>query len=163
MATVNVKTLVIRPGANPFTKVPFTNVSANDVVRIPRRLPFADVVNLTDLKADGFIRGTTQPVSSKYGGSAAAGDYTKLGLELPRTEKLILLIKNAATTKIDIVLSGNKHLGIADQTIKIPAGTAGDIYEINLFDLGLHFKEGEEGSVTLTPDAAVGMVLIARY
>lgn len=163
MATKNIKVLVRRPGHDTHTKLTFESITANDVIRVPRRTPYADIVNLDDLKASGFIRTSTTQVTTKYGGSNTAGAYSKLGLTLPRTEKLVLLVKNPATTAVSIKLSGNSRAGMGETTIAIPTGVAGDVYEIDLFDMGLHFNADEEGSLTLTPNAAVGMVLIARF
>lgn len=164
MATKNIKVLVRRPGHDKVTALPLEAITAEDVIRIPRRVPFADIVNLADLKSDGFIRGENQNVSIKYGGNNTAGSYSKLGLTLPRTEKLILLAQNTGTTKVSIELSGNSRVGMDNITIELPANeTSGLIYEIDLYDMGLHFMDDEEGSITLTPDSNTKMLLIARF
>ena len=163
MAKSNLKVLVRRPGGVMVNKLTFQSLSAKDVVRIPRRTPYQDIVNLQDLKDDGFFRTDVTQVSTKYGGSNTAGDYSKLGLTLPRTEKLILLARNAVATKAELIVSGNDRAGIAERTITLPAGTAGDIYEIDLFDLGFHFESDEEGSMLITATNAVDLVLIARF
>lgn len=162
MARTNIKVFIKRPGFSMVNKVAFTNVAADDEVRIPRRTPFADIANLQQLKDEGFIRTDTK-VTTKYGGDNEAGSYTKLGLTLPRTEKLILLAKNPAATKVDIVISGNIRAGVEERTITLPAGEEGDIYEIDLFDLGFFIESNEEGSVILTAKNAVELLLIARY
>ncbi len=163
MAKSNLKVFVRRPGGVMVNKLTFQSLSANDIVRIPRRTPYQDIVNLQDLKDNGFIRTNVTQVSTKYGGSNTAGDYSKLGLTLPRTEKLVLLARNGATTKVELTISGNDRAGIAERTIILPVGTAGDIYEIDLFDLGFHFESNEEGSVLITAKNAVDLALIARF
>lgn len=163
MATTNLKTLVIRPGAEDATKITFTTLSSTDEVRIPRRLPFADVLNITALKASGFIRGANQNVSSEYGGASAAGSLTNLGLTLPRTEKLILLAKLPATTDVELTITGNADYGISSKTIGLEGAVAGDVYSIDLYDLGFRFENDAEGSVKITSNANVGLVLIARF
>lgn len=163
MAKSNLKVLVRRPAGVMVNKLKFQSLVANDIVRIPRRTPYQDIVNLQELKDNGFIRTEVTEVSTKYGGKNTAGAYSKLGLTLPRTEKLVLLARNAATTKVDLTISGNDRTGIAERTITLPAGTAGDIYEIDLFDLGFHFESNEEGSMLITAKNAVDLVLIARF
>lgn len=164
MATVNMKVLIRRPGFDKVTALPLTTVNALDEVRIPRRVPFADIINFQSLKDNGFIRGENQNVSTKYGGNNEEGGLSNFGLTLPRTEKLILIAKNPGTTKVEITLSGNERLGIQNQVIELPANeVSGLIYEIDLFDLGFHIESNVEGSVKLTPKQDVDMVLIARY
>lgn len=163
MATKNVKVLIRRPGGDTVTKLVFDSVASGDVVRIPRRTPFNDIVNLAELKADGFIRHKTTTVSSEYGGSDVAGSHTELGLTLPRTEKLILLAKNPGTTAVNITISGNTRAGVQEKTLAIPAGTAGDIYEIDIFDLGFHIEDTVAKSVILKPSGALQLLLVARY
>lgn len=163
MAKSNLKVFVRRPGGVMVNKLTFQSLLANDIVRISRRTPYQDIVNLQELKDDGFFRTDVTNVSTKYGGSNTAGDYSKLGLTLPRTEKLILLARNGATTEVKLTISGNDRAGIAERTITLPKGTAGDIYEIDLFDLGFNFESDEEGSVLIKAVGAVDLVLIARF
>ena len=163
MAEKNIKVFIRRPGGDTVNKLTFTTYDGDDVVRIPRRTPFADILNLADLKTAGYIRGESQNVATELGGANAAGSLTNLGLQLPRTEKLILLAKNPAVTTLDITLTANTRAGIEEKTLVIPAGVIGDIYEIDLFDLGFHIESNQEGSVKLTPSKDVGLVLVARY
>jgi hypothetical protein len=163
MATVNLKVLIRRPGGKEVTKLSFQKVVANDVVRIPRRTPYADIANLQELKDDGFIRSANTNVSTELGGSNTAGAYSKLGLTLPRTEKLILIAKNPAATKVDLTISGNNRAGYQAKDITLPAGVAGDLFELDLFDLGFHFEDNEEGSMKITAKQEVDLVLIARF
>lgn len=162
MATKNIDVIVKRPAGDMATKVDFTSYAANDVIRIPRRTPFLNIKNLAALKAAGFLR-TNTTVSTKYGGDNTKDAHTNLGLTLPRTEKLILLAKSPSTTAIELTISGNTRAGRQSFTVDIPAGTAGDVYEIDLYDLGFYIESDKEGSATITTDAAVGLVLIARF
>lgn len=169
MAVKNMKVIVRRPGGTYATKVVFQTASANDVFNIPRRTPFADIQNLTDLQTDGYFRhkglggGGALQVSDELGGVNTAGSFTNLGLTLPRTEKLILLAKMPSTTAVSLEISGNSRAGRDTKTVTLPAGSAGDLYEIDLFDLGLLFEADEKGNVAITAKQAVDLVLIARF
>lgn len=162
MAIKNIDVIVKRPAGDMATKVDFTSYDANDVIRIPRRTPFSNIKNLAALKAAGFLR-TNTTVSTKYGGDNTKDALTNLGLTLPRTEKLILLAKSPSTTAIELTISGNTRAGRQSFTVDIPKGTAGDVHEIDLYDLGFYIESDKEGSATITTDAAVGLVLIARF
>ncbi len=162
MATKNIDVIVRRPAGDVATKVDFTTYGANDVIRVPRRTPFLNIKNLAALKANGFLR-TNTTVSTKYGGDNTKDAHSNLGLTLPRTEKLILLAKSPSTTAIKLTISGNTRAGRESFVVEIPAGTAGDIHEIDLYDLGFFIESDKEGSATITTDAAVGLVLIARF
>ena len=162
MATKNIDVIVKRPAGDMVTKVDFTSYDANDVIRVPRRTPFLNIKNLAALKANGFLR-TNTTVSTKYGGDNTKDAHSNLGLTLPRTEKLILLAKSPSTTAIKLTISGNTRAGRESFVVEIPAGTAGDIHEIDLYDLGFFIESDKEGSATITTDAAVGLVLIARF
>jgi len=163
MATKNIDVIVKRPAGDMLTKVDFTSYDAKDVIRIPRRTPFLNIKNLAALKAAGFLRTETTQVSTKYGGDNTKDAHTNLGLTLPRTEKLILLAKSPSTTAIELTISGNTRAGRQSFVVEIPAGTAGDVHEIDLYDLGFYIESDTEGSATITTDAAVGLVLIARF
>lgn len=162
MATKNIDVIVKRPAGDMLTKVDFTAYDAKDVIRVPRRTPFLNIKNLAALKANGFLR-TDTTVSTKYGGDNTKDAHSNLGLTLPRTEKLILLAKSPSTTKIKLTISGNTRAGRQSFEVEIPAGTAGDVHEIDLYDLGFFIESDTEGSATITTDAAVGLVLIARF
>ena len=162
MATKNIDVIVRRPAGDVVTKVDFTAYDANDVIRVPRRTPFLNIKNLAALKANGFLR-TNTTVSTKYGGDNTKDAHSNLGLTLPRTEKLILLAKSPSTTKIELTISGNTRAGRESFEVEIPKGTAGDVHEIDLYDLGFYIESDKEGSATITTDAAVGLVLIARF
>ena len=163
MATKNIDVIVKRPAGDIATKVDFTAYDAKDVIRVPRRTPFLNIKNLAALKADGFLRTETTEVSTKYGGDNTKDAHSNLGLTLPRTEKLILLAKSPSTTAIELTISGNTRAGRQSFAVDIPAGTAGDVHEIDLYDLGFYIESNKEGSATITTDAAVGLVLIARF
>ena len=163
MARTNVKVIVKRPGFDFVNKIPFTTLEAGDEVRIPRRTPFKDVANLQYLVDTGFLRSEVLEVTDKYGGKNDAGSLTNLGLTLPRTEKLILLVKNPVATKVDLTISGNKRAGTTTRVVEIPAGAIGDIYELDLFDLGLMIEDNVEGSAIIKTSADIGIVLVARF
>ena len=149
MANVNIKVLIKTP-TKPVEKLVFQEVKANDVIVIPHRTAYTDIVNYDDLEADGVLRA----------GSKVVGDYGG-GLRLPRTEKMYLLLKAKATDTITLTITGNKRLGIADETITITTPTIGDIFEVDLFDFGTMINDG--GNVKITTDKAVDAVLVARF
>lgn len=163
MATKNIDVIIKRPAGDMATKVDFTSYAKNDVIRIPRRTPFLNIKNLTELKNNGFLRTETTEVSTNYGGNNDKDGHTNLGLTLPRTEKLILLAKNPEATAVKLTISGNTRAGRKSFDVAIPAGTAGDVYEIDLYDLGFFIESNKEGAATITTNAAVGLVLIARF
>lgn len=162
MATKNIDVIVKRPAGDMATKVDFTSYAASDVIRVPRRTPFLNIKNLAALKTAGFLR-TNTTVSTQYGGDNTKDAHSNLGLTLPRTEKLILLAKSPAATAIKLTISGNTRAGKQSFVVEIPAGTIGDVHEIDLYDLGFYIESDKEGSATITTDAAVGLVLIARF
>lgn len=166
MATTNVKVLIRKPSGNTVTKLPFpANLAANDIIRIPRRTPYADIINLTELRNDGFFRVPVGDfgVSSELGGSNVAGAETNLGLTLPRTEKLILLAKANNTDKVTLTISGNKRLGKGDTVISFTPAAAGEIFEIDLYDLGFFIEDTKMGHATIKTDKAISFLLVARY
>lgn len=166
MATTNIKVLVKHPGNFAITKVAFpANISANDIVRIPRRVNFGDIVNISDLRDEGLFRVPSAEllVSTDLGGSVVAGVETNLGLTLPRTEKLILLGKASAATKITFTLSGNKRTGTSALEIEYTPAAIGEIFEIDLYDLGLRLENTPKGAMTIASDTAVSLLLIARF
>lgn len=161
MATKVIDVLIRRPAYADATKLVLTAYSATDVIKIPRRIPYNNIKNLATLQNDGFFRGANVVVSSELGGDSTKNADTNLGLTLPRTEKLVLLVATGGTDETTIVVSGNHNTGHADHNIVLPAGTKGDLYEVDLFDLGFLFKEN--GDVTFTTNKAIDALLIARY
>jgi hypothetical protein len=149
MANVSAK-ITIKTPTKAYQSIYFQRLSANDVFVIPYRFPYGDIVNATALKADGKLRNSSTTVG-KYGG----------GYQLPQTEKLILLAKLKTTDKTTLTFTGNKFKGIPDKTVEIPAGTVGDLFEIDLYDFGLLLTE--EGEVKIKTDKALSVALIARH
>lgn len=160
MATTNLKLFIKKTGQEISPKYVFQTVAtADDYLRIPRRYPFADVTAPT-----GFFRHSTTTVSSELGGSSTTNTEGVLGFELPRTEKLILLVKKGATTAETLTLEGSLEYGVADRVISVPAGAIGDVYEIDLFDFGLFIAgvAGEHGMSIKVGHTTLGVCLIAR-
>lgn len=163
-AIKNIDLNIKRPGVEG-KKIVFTTVAtADDHFRIPRRYPFADIVDYATLKADGFFRHATTAVSSDLGGSSVADTEGNLGFELPNTEKLILLAKKGATTAETLVIEGSTEYGIDDLTVTLPAGAIGDLFEVDLYDFGLYITgvAGEKGIMIKAPHTTVSVALIAR-
>lgn len=159
--------------------------SASNTYHIPYRYPFIDISNYNALKAAGFFRHATTTVSTELGGSATTETATNLGFQLPRTEKLVLLIQVTAalTTKkrIDIEISGSSRYGVAKKELALVQDdtntgdedgikvVAGSIVEVDLFDFGLLMDDnGEivieaEGSADANADdAKISYALLAR-
>lgn len=167
MAVKNIPLTIVRPGVDGLSApISFLTSGAGDSLIIPRRYPFVDISNYTALKAAGYFRHATNTVSTELGGSITTNTEAKLGYELPRTEKLILLVRvntivdTATTDDITIVMKGSLEYNIPDTTILIEETTtggasvaAGTIFEIDLYNMGL-FLEGVTGTpgVTITCD-----------
>lgn len=149
MADVSAKVIIKTP-TKAYQSITFQSLSAKDVFVIPYRIAYGDIVNATDLKADGKLRNDSTTVG-KYGG----------GYQLPQTEKLILLAKLGTTDTTTLTISGNTFKGIPDKTVEITAGQVGDLLEIDLYDLGLLLTE--DGEVKATTDKALSVALIARH
>lgn len=162
MANKNIGVVIQRPGYENINKMVFEKYVANDVINIPRRTPYTRILNLAKLKEDGFFRSESHEVTTDYGGNNAKDGFTNLGLTLPRTEKLILMIKNPGVGAVKIKVSGNVRAGINEIEVDIPAGVEGDLYTFDLFDLGFHITD-ETKSAVLTIDKPLEMVLVARY
>jgi hypothetical protein len=149
MADVDAK-ITIKTPTKAYQDITFQSLSANDVFVIPYRFPYGDIVNATALKADGKLRNSSTTVG-KYGG----------GYQLPQTEKLILLAKLGTADATTLTFTGNKFKGIPNKTVEIPAGSVGDLLEIDLYDFGLLLTE--EGEVKIKTDKALSVALIARH
>ena len=164
MAIKNIDLNIKQPSA-PGRIITFTgSVTANDYLRIPRRYPFADIADLATLQSAGFFRHATTTVSSELGGSAVADTEGVLGFELPNTEKLILLAQKGASTEETLLIEGSLEYGIDDVTVTLPAGTIGDLYEVDLYDFGLFITgvAGEDGVMIKNVSGTVNLALIAR-
>ena len=162
MATKNLKLTIRIPMGAWATKYDFTSYTALDVVRIPRRYPFADISNFDYLKDNGYFRHETHELSSELGGDNTEDAYTKIGYAIPSTERLILLVKKKVAKEETLTISGGIRKHIETETITIPAGAIGDIYEIDMYDLGLRFEDNEEGSVKFTLANDLDMILVTR-
>ena len=176
-AIKNLDLNIKRPGVEGRPIVFTSVVATKDHLRIPRRYPFADIVDYAELKSEGFFRHATVTVSSDLGGSSTADTEGNLGFELPNTEKLILLLKrdgaaSTGTAELTITIEGSTEYGIDDKIITIPADTdfktGTEIREIDLYDFGLYITgvPGEKGLMikveTVDTISTVSLALIAR-
>jgi hypothetical protein len=183
MARKNIPLTILRPGVEELHKIVFVANAEAQTNVIPYRYPFADIENYAVLKAAGFFRHSTTTVSTDLGGSAVADAASNLGYQLPRTEKLTLLCKVTAglTTdkKITITITGSTQYGKADVVYIITEDdsvdtdadlevVAGDMFEIDLFNLGLYIEDGEvtisaDGNADANADdAKISFALVAR-
>lgn len=179
MATKNLKLNIVPvnvEGVND--EIVFTSVADdNDFLRIPRRYPFVDIANLSALRTAGYFRhaqvGGVTKVSSEMGGSETTETEGKLGFELPRTEKLILLVRRVGVTSTGtaeeiFTIKGSLEYGIPDYTKTWTADntfTSGTkIYPVSLYDLGLRIGgvSGEDGVSIKVVDKTLQFALIAR-
>lgn len=180
MARKNIPLTIVRPGVHEIHKIVFQANADSQDNTIPYRYPFTDIKNYSALKTAGFFRHTTTDVETSLGGSKTADTASTLGYQLPVTEKLILLcrVATALTTdkKITITIKGSSQYRIPDKTIVITEASsggdmqvaAGDIFEIDLYDLGLLLNGGEvvitaDGDAAANADdAKIGFALVAR-
>lgn len=173
---------IVRPGVEELHKVSFQAAAHEQVNVIPYRYPFTDIKNHAALKTAGFFRHeNSTAVDTTIGGSATADTATTLGYQLPRTEKLFLLVKvtsNLSSGKeMTITIKGSKQYGIDDTVYVLTQAASGgdmqvasgDLIEIDLFNYGLLLDaDGEiqihtEDDATSNADAAkVSFALIAR-
>jgi len=178
MAIKNIKAYIAPPATDALSpKIVFvTSATANDDIRIPRRLPFADVV-----APDGFFRhnikqngtGTaatavaTNATGDVFNGSATTNTEGGLGYQLPHVEKLVLLFKKGATTGESFTIKGSLEYRIPDLTIQVgPAtgGAVGDLYEFSLANFGLYIGgvDGEAGIMIKNATTTLGIALLVR-
>ena len=171
MARKHIPLTITRPGVEELIPYTFATVDATDKAAfIPFRYPFVDIANGAALRAAGFFRhGGQQPaggapsveVSSELGGSATTNTITNLGFHLPRTEKLVLLVRVSAefaqTADIaTITMSGSEKYLQPPVNVVIPADgdAAGTIYEIDLYNFGLYIGDNEELKVSVNTTTA---------
>jgi len=134
----NIKLTIHTPGDKKVVEVVFQNFSANTPHLIPYRYSANDIANYAELQASGKLRHTEQ--------RSALG----LGIQLPRTEKLILLVKgNSEASK----------LTIGETVYELEGGSK--LFEIDMFDFGLRINE--VGDVELKCDKPFSAALIARF
>jgi hypothetical protein len=175
LATKNIDLNIRRPGVDGVgDEIVFTSsAAAKDLLRIPRRYPFADIANYTALKAAGYFRHATLDVSSWGGATKDADKEAKLGYALPQTEKLILLVRrtgvaDTGTAKQSFIIHGSTEYGIEDQTIEFAADaefvSGTKIYEVDLYNLGLYIcgVDGEDGLIIENTTGDLEFALIAR-
>ena len=183
MARKHIPLTIHRPGAKEVTVISFVANADGQTNVIPFRYPFADIANYTALKAKGFFRHATTDVSTELGGSSATNTKTNLGFKLPRTEKLVLLVKVTSALTADkhitITVKGSTTYGVPDQTYILAEDNvnqdtdgilvaAGDILEIDLYDFGLYINDNElvitaDGNAAANADdAKVSFALVAR-
>lgn len=175
MATKNIKVIITPPATDALSpKIEFvTSATANDFIRIPRRVPFVDVTAPT-----GFFRhnipqnGTgsasqvvaTNAAGDIFPGSATTNTEGGLGYQLPHVEKLVLLVKKGATTAETFTLEGSIQYRIPDLAIAVPSGAVGDLYEFSLANFGLYIGgvAGEPGLLIKNATTTLGLALLVR-
>ncbi|MFA5195172.1 MAG: hypothetical protein WC401_05180 [Bacteroidales bacterium] len=190
MARKNIPLTIHQPGNSGISsEITFASVAAeDDLLCIPRRYPFADIANLSALRTAGYFRheliGGVMGVSGDLGGSSTTNTEGTLGFQLPRTEKLVLLVRRTGvpatedpefaggTAKHKFVIKGSEQYDVPDTEVEwaadetFLAGTK--IYEIDLYNFGLYIsgEAGEDGlTIVVTDDEstpALEFALIAR-
>lgn len=134
----SIKLTIHTPGDNKAKEIKFLTLTANSPYHIPYRFDLDAIENKDDLKASGKLR-------HKGEESAING-----GIQLPRTEKLILLVKgNSATAKLNI--GGMEH--------ELASGSK--LFEVDLYDFGT--KLNNKGEVEIKCDKQIDVALIARF
>lgn len=148
MATINIPLTIKVPGQFGIgPEIEFKALNT-DTGRIPYRYPFADIANYAALKAANYFRHATTDVATELGASKTSNAEGKLGFQLPKTEKLVLLVKKGATTEEKFTIKGNTRYGIPD--VEIATGTAdaaGGIFEVDLFNYGLLITDDVSGEL----------------
>lgn len=131
MAIKNIRLNVHTPGVEGLqAPIAFTSVATDgDSFRIPYRYPFVDVVHYNLLKDAGVFRHSTKTVSTNLG-SNTTDTEGGLGLQLPRTEKLVLLVKRSVNEDSDLTISANTITGKKDVTIKLLAGGTATYFSV---------------------------------
>lgn len=166
MAAKNVPLTIVRPNKALPVKYTFETYTA-DGLQIPFRYPFVDIANEADLDDGEFFRhglkqnattgSSSYAVDSTLGGSATADTNSNLGYHLPRTEKLILLVKVntlVGAAPVVVTIKGSQEYRIDDFTFSVPAAAAvGDVFEIPLYDFGLMIQR-DSGIIDITADSA---------
>jgi len=175
MAIKNIKVYVAPPATDALSpKVVFvTSATANDFIRIPRRVPFADVVAPTgtfrhNILQNGTGNAATAVANNAAGdifpGSATTNTEGGLGFQLPHVEKLVLLVRKGHADAEVFTIEGSLQYRIPDLAISVPAGAIGDIYEFSLANFGLFIGgvAGEDGIMIKNATTTLGLALIAR-
>jgi hypothetical protein len=175
MAIKNIKAYIAPPATDALSpKIVFVvSAAGDDYIRIPRRLPFADVVAPT-----GFFRhnipqnGTgsaatavaTTATGDVFNGSVTTNTEGGLGYALPHVEKLVLLVKKGATAAEVFTIEGSLQYRIPDVEISVPSGAVGDLYEFSLANFGLYIGgvAGEAGIMIKNATDTLGLALLVR-
>ena len=134
----NIKLTIHTPGDKKAVEVAFQNLSATTPHLIPYRYSVDNIANYAELQANGKLRHAER--RSDIDG----------GIQLPRTEKLILLVKGD---------SAASKLTIGETVYELEGGSK--LFEIDMFDFGLMINEG--GEVELKCDKPISVAFIARY
>lgn len=131
MAIKNIRLNIHIPGAEGLqAPIAFTSVATDgDSFRIPYRYPFVDVVHYNLLEDAGVFRHSTKTVSTNLG-SNTTDTEGGLGLQLPRTEKLVLLVKRSANEDSDLTISANTRTGKKDVKIELLAGGTATYFSV---------------------------------
>jgi hypothetical protein len=184
MANVNIPLTITRPGVNVVTPIGFQAYVTETPFQIPFRYPLADIANYTALKAAGFFRHGLKQYGLPAGVASAAtstelnpvGDNADvnptLGYQLPKTEKLVLLVKVntlIGAAVVTVTVKGSQQYRIEDQTFAIPATSAvGSVFEFPLYDFGILIQQGSghieisADSVTADDEEHLDFALVAR-
>jgi hypothetical protein len=169
MANVNIPLTITRPGVNVVTPIGFQAYVTETPFQIPFRYPFVDISNYAALKTAGFFRHGLKQYGLPAGAASAvtsselnpvrdaADANPTLGYQLPKTEKLILLVKVntlIGSAVVTVTVEGSSQYRIPDQTFAIPAATAaGSVFEFPLYDFGLLIQQGS-GHIEISADSA---------
>lgn len=133
-----IKLTIHTPGDKKAVEVAFQNLRTNTPYPILYRYGIDDIANKTEMQKNGKLRHGEQ--RSDIGG----------GIQLPRTEKLILLVKgNDDASK----------LTIGETVYELEGGSK--LFEIDMFDFGLRISDF--GEVELKCDKPISVAFIARY
>lgn len=174
MAIQNISVIIAPPAKDALSpKVAFvTSAAANDLVRIPRRVPFVDITAPNDFFRHGIKQNVawnanlvSKGVSTdEFPGSAVTDTEGGLGYQLPHPEKLVLLVKKGAAGSEAFTILGSTEYRIDDLEITVPSGAVGDLYEFSLTNFGLYIggSGGEAGLVIKNSTTTLGLALLVR-
>lgn len=176
MAIKNIKVIIAPPALDALSpKLAFVaSATADDYIRIPRRVPFVDVTapsgffrhNIVQNAASGSASQVvaTNASGNVFNGSATTNTEGGLGYQLPHVEKLVLLVKKGATTAEVFTIEGSTQYRIPDLAISVPAGSIGDLYEFSLANFGLYLGgvDGEDGIMIKNATTTLGLCLVVR-
>jgi len=175
MAIKNIKVIIAPPALDALSpKITFvTSATADDYIRIPRRVPFVDVTAPTGFFRHNILQNgsgnasqdvATIAAGNSFPGSATTNTEGGLGYQLPHVEKLVLLVKKGASGAEVFTIEGSTQYRIPDLAISVPAGAAGDLYEFSLANFGLYIGgiAGEDGIMIKNATTTLGLALVVR-